>query len=251
MSRCFPSLVSGSLAGLIFFRPACKSTDPVQAPASPSDYPPPRLPFPDPAGVPAQAKPAPPRSSAGGSIRTGDSLELFVEEDNAFNGTYSVREQGDIIIPAVGRIQVAGLSVNSAGSRIQTELQARHLKKATVMLDRVGRAAPPAEAAAAASAAAAPAPKLTIYLNGKVARQGQHRIALPPSGQLGVYEAILIAGGLSRFADHANVHLLRNDAEGKKRKIPVNLLDIEKGLAKDPPVGEGDIIVVPEKVFGF
>jgi protein involved in polysaccharide export with SLBB domain len=162
-----------------------------------------------------------------------------------------VREQGDIIIPSVGRIQLAGLSIGSAGSRVKTELESRHLKKATVILDRVGRASVVEESATAAAAVPQAAPKLTIYFQGKVNRPGQHRIDLPPSGHLGVYEATLIAGGLSNFADPAKVHLLRNDHEGKKRKIPVNIANIEKGLEKDPAIGNGDIVVVPEKVFGF
>lgn len=227
----------------------CKSTDLTQAPP-PSDYPPPVIPVPQP--PPTPPRPLVSRPASGGSIRPGDTLEIFVEEDDAFNGTYPVREQGDIIIPSVGRIQVAGLSIGSAGSRVQTELESRHLKKATVILDRVGRAQVPGEVAAAAQASAPPAaPKMTIYLNGKVNRPGQHQIELPKTGHLGVYEAVLIAGGLSNFADPARVHLLRNDAEGKKRKIPVNILNIEKGLEKDPSIGDGDIVVVPEKVFGF
>jgi ribosomal protein L18E len=44
---------------------------------------------------------------------------------------------------------------------------------------------------------------------------------------------------------------LRNDSAGKKHKIPVNISNIEKGLEVDPPIGDGDIVVVPEKVFGF
>jgi hypothetical protein len=88
-------------------------------------------------------------------------------------------------------------------------------------------------------------------MNGKVNRPGQHRVTVPASGRVGVYEAILMAGGMSRFGDPARVHLLRNDSEGKKHKIPVNILNIEKGLEVDPPIGDGDIVVVPEKVFGF
>jgi protein involved in polysaccharide export with SLBB domain len=184
-------------------------------------------------------------------VKTGDTLELFVEEDDAFNGTYPVREQGDIIIPSVGRIQVAGLSMGSAGERIRTELEVRHLKKATVLLDRVGRAAVAPESAAPRAPAAPAAPKLTVYMNGKVSRPGQHKVALPASGKVGVYEAILMAGGMTRFADPAGVHLLRNDSGGKKHKIPVNISNIENGLEVDPPIGDGDIVVVPEKVFGF
>lgn len=226
----------------------CKTTEFAEGVPSAS-YPPPSIPVPDP--VPVAPRATAPRQAAGGSIRPGDTLELFVEEDDAFNGTYPVREQGDIIIPSVGRIQVAGLSVGSAGSRVQTELQARHLKKATVILDRVGRAPLPEEPVAAAPPAPVVAPKLTIYLNGRVNRPGQHRIALPANGHLGVYEAILISGGLSNFADKPRAHVLRNGQDGMKHTIPVNITNIEKGLARDPAIGDGDIVVVPEKVFGF
>ena len=226
----------------------CKSTDFAESPPA-SSYPPPLIPPTVP--VMQEARPTPSRPLVGGSVKTGDTLELFVEEDDAFNGTYPVREQGDIIIPSVGRIQVAGLSMGSAGERIKTELEVRHLKKATVLLDRVGRAAVAPESAAPRAPAAPVAPKLTVYMNGKVNRPGQHKVALPASGKLGVYEAILMAGGMSRFADPAGVHLLRNDSAGKKHKIPVNISNIEKGLEVDPPIGDGDIVVVPEKVFGF
>lgn len=243
---CAGSVFAFALAFAVI---GCKSTDLEPTPLA--DYPPPVIPAPESAPPPPSA-PVARRPSVGGSIRPGDSLELFVEEDDAFNGTYPVREQGDIIIPSVGRIQVAGLSVGSAGSRIQTELQSRHLKKATVMLDRVSRAPEEEASAAAAAASAPPTPaKMTIYMNGKVSRSGQHQIAVPASGHLGVYEAILIAGGLSNFADPTRVHVLRNDSEGKKKKIPVNLTKIETGLEKDPAIGHGDIVVVPEKVFGF
>lgn len=245
MSRFSLFLPLYFLTAVLLFA-GCKSTDLVGDIPS-SDYPPPMIPAPE----PVPPRPVPSRPAVGGSIRPGDTLELFVEEDDAFNGTYPVREQGDIIIPSVGRIQVAGLSVGSAGSRVQTELQARHLKKATVILDRVGRAPVPQEAATPASSAPPAAPKMTVYLNGKVNRPGQHRIPVPASGHVGVYEAILIAGGLSNFADPLKVHVLRNDQEGKKRKIPVNITNIEKGLEKDPAIGDGDIVVVPEKVFGF
>ncbi len=232
-----------------FLLPGCRTTgfDTVSSGQS-GDYPPPQIP-PSLPSVPALPPPAA-RPVTGGVVRPGDTLELFVEEDDAFNGTYPVREQGDIIIRSVGRIQVAGLSVASAGSRVQTELEARHLKKATVMLDRVGRA--PQEVADATAATLPPAvPQINVFLNGRVNQPGQHRIPLPGSGQLGVYEAVLISGGFANFADTARVHLLRKADDGTRKKIPVNLAGVEKGLAADPPIGDGDIVVVPEKIFGF
>ena len=244
-SLCCAVSASSLLFSLLFV--GCKSTDLV-GDASSAEYPPPSIPVSEPVQTPSRVSSRP---SPGASIVPGDSLELFVQEDDAFNGTYPVREQGDIIISSVGRIQVAGLSIGSAASRIKTELESSHLKKATVILDRVSRAPIVEDLAAAAAAAPQAAPKLTIYIQGKVNRPGQHRIDLPSRGELGVYEAILIAGGLSNFADPAKVHLLRNDHEGKMRKIPVNIANIEGGLEKDPPIGNGDIVVVPEKIFGF
>lgn len=184
------------------------------------------------------------------TLQPGDVIELFVEEDQSLNGTYPVRERGDIIIPSVGRIPVRGMSVVDAGSRIRSELEASQLKKATVIVDRVNKAPRKVENASVAS----PKPqqsRLTIYMSGSVRRPGQHKIPIPESGRVGVYEAILVAGGLSQWGDPARIHILRNDSEGKKKKIPVNIKDIEMGLKKDPMIGEGDIVVVPEKVFGF
>ncbi|MDF1852669.1 MAG: polysaccharide biosynthesis/export family protein [Verrucomicrobiales bacterium] len=234
---------------LLFF--GCKSNEVVdEVPAN--AYPAPREPEIAETATPSRPAPRPP--SRGGAIRPGDTLELFVSEDKSFNGTYSVRERGDIIIPSVGRIPVSGMSVVDAGSRIKSELESSQLKKATVIVDRVGRApvqaAPPVPVASSTTRSNA-GPRVTVYMTGKVARPGQHRIPYPANGSLGVYEAILISGGLSKFADPQKVHLLRTDREGQKHRIPVNIRQIEQGLAKDPPIGEGDIVVVPEKVFGF
>ena len=44
-------------------------------------------------------------------------------EDARFNGVYGVREQGDIIIPIVGRIPVAGVSVKEAEKRVKEALE--------------------------------------------------------------------------------------------------------------------------------
>jgi len=184
-------------------------------------------------------------ASPSSPIRAGDTLELYVEEDATFNGAYRVREQGDIIIRPVGRIPVAGMSVSQAESRIRAKLQESQLRQATVSLDRVGRAREDPPPAAASSAS------LRIFMTGQVARPGQHRVPVPESGHLGVYEAILLAGGLSSFPDLRKVHLLRSDAEGKRHRIPVDVEKIERGQIADPPIGDGDVVVVPEKIFGF
>jgi len=224
------------MAALLMLPASCKSLEGEFS----DNPPPPRIPE-------APAPSASPSSPASTPIRPGDSLELYVEEDATFNGHYRVREQGDILIRPVGRIPVAGMSVSQAESRIRAKLQESQLRQATVSLDRVGRA--PEEPAPGGPLASATS--LRIFMSGQVARPGQHRVPVPESGHLGVYEAILLAGGFSSFPDLRKVHLLRSDAEGKRHRIPVDVEKIERGQIADPPIGDGDVVVVPEKIFGF
>ncbi len=193
------------------------------------------------------AVPEPPEAVAqDSSIHVGDSLEIFVQEDPSFNGTFVVRERGDIIIPALGRIDVSGLTVSAAEKRIKGILEEGQLREATVILDRVRKA----------NSATGPGPiaggtQILVYLTGKVNQPGQHVLTLPDGEPIGVYEAILIMGGMTRFADEQKVHILRADENNIRQKLPVNIRLIQMGKAPDPVIGQGDIVVVPEKVFGF
>ncbi len=72
-------------------------------------------------------------------IKSYDRLEIFVTEDPQFNGVYTVRESGDIIIPIVGRIPVEGSSVEEAEKTIKEYLEQGQLQKATVLVDRLLR----------------------------------------------------------------------------------------------------------------
>ncbi len=204
---------------------------------------------PPPPAIPEINTPSTPQKSSGPSspIRPGDSLQLLVDEDSTFDGNYRVREQGDIHLRSIGRIRVAGLTVTQAESLVKSRLEASHLRKATVTLDRTGRG--PEERLDVSGPA--PVGIIRIFMTGHVSRPGQHRVPIPESGSLGVYEAILVAGGFSSFPDLPKVHLLRRDAEGKRHKIPVNIQKIQSGQIPDPPIGDGDVVVVPEKIFGF
>lgn len=178
-----------------------------------------------------------------GKIAVGDELELFVKEDPVFNGTYRVRERGDIIIPDIGRINVKGLDVQSAERRVESYLEKGQIKDATVILDRVR--------ATGSGPSVAGSRRMLVYMTGNVQKPGQHMLTVPEGRPLGVYEAILISGGLGKFADEQKVHVLRMDSKRVRHRVPVNIKLIRQGSSPDPAIGQGDVIVVPEKVFGF
>ena len=84
-----------------------------------------------------------------------------------------------------------------------------------------------------------------------MARPGAHQIPIIRGRAPGLYEVILITGGLSRFAKEEAVEILREDGTGRRKMSLVDLRAVRQGSLPDPAVGEGDIIRVPERVFGF
>jgi len=212
---------------------ACKSNDDI------GTAPPPSLPV---------AAPRPVAPTANDTFQVGDVLELLVEEDASFSSTYQVREGGYILIPKVGRIPVVNLSRSAAETKIKETLQQGQLKQATVFVERQARqAAPGTNALGPASA-----PRLMVYLTGGVSRPGQHYVPLRRDGSTpGVYETLLVTGGLAKFANESRVKIMRLDQTGVRRSIPVDVRKIKEGELSDVPVGDGDIINVEEKVFGF
>lgn len=192
----------------------------------------------------AYAKPPPPRSKQTNDnlLKPGDSIELFVMEDASFNGAYKVREKGDIILPKVGRIAIEGLTIESAQAKIQTTLKSNQLTQATVIADRIGTGG---------FTTFSEAPKVLVFVTGKVSRPGQHMIAIKDGEAIYAYEAIMIAGGTTPFADERKAYILRRGAQGARQRISLDLRAIRQGSASDVPLAEGDMICVPERRFAL
>lgn len=176
----------------------------------------------------------------------GDSMELIVEEDNTFNGTYPVREGGYILIPKLGRIQVAGLDRDQAEKHLTVVLQKNQLTKAKVFVELIkAKNSDPVSAQINT-------PKITVFLTGNVSKPGAHVFPIVNGRSIGAYEALLISGGLSRFGNVGKVEILRIDAAtGRRLRSVVDLRPVRDGTMTDPALGDGDIVNVNERVFGF
>lgn len=222
-----PCIRATTTAALIFFQAACGGI------RSGGDLPPPRL-------------PTATQSSSQPTFLLGDSLELWVEEDASFNGIFEVREGGYVLIPKIGRVAVLNLNREAAEKRIRETLQSQQLKQATVFVEHrpnpakiLGQVAPSV-------------PRISVFLTGAVSRPGQHVVPLAADGHvLGVFETLLMAGGMAKFGDESRVKIMRLAEDGRRQPMVVDVRQIRDGLAPDVPVGDGDIIQVSEKVFGF
>ena len=176
-------------------------------------------------------------------IQNGEQLDVFVMEDESFSGTYTVRSTGDIIVPKLGRVKLAGLSVKAAENALSQALQKNTLTKATVLIDRpdLNKRDDPTVGQQGT----------VVFLSGKVSRPGRYTIAALGDSHPTVHQAILQAGWCSRFAHKKKAHVLRRMADGRLMRIDSDLDAIESGAARDVPLVTGDIIVVPEKKVDF
>lgn len=178
------------------------------------------------------------------TIRPGELLDVFVLEDESFGGRYQVRSSGHLILPKLGRVNVGGMSISAAESSVKRSLEKSQLKEATVILDR-------AITPEAGDPAADGSGGVEVFLTGKIANPGRYTIVGVGNSRPTVHQAILQAGGFSRFAYKKKTHILRRGADGRLARIDADLFAIEAGEARDIPLASGDIIVVPEKAVDF
>jgi polysaccharide export outer membrane protein len=85
--------------------------------------------------------------------------------------------------------------------------------------------------------------KQVYFITGEVANPGQYESARG----LTLMQAISQAGGLGKFASQAiEVH---RDIDGKKEILAFDLAQIRKGKVDDPPIRQGDVVIVRRRFF--
>ncbi len=169
-------------------------------------------------------------------ILPGDNLEIFVVEDPSFNGRYQVRRGGYIILPAVGRIPVAGKSMQGAEAEVRKALESTQLQHATVMVEKVE----------GADVESGP----VIFLAGAFRRPGSFRI--PPGTKPTVVNVILSCGGVSDDADLSRVKVMRIVAnKNVVEEVNVRKILEGSGLTSDLTLSEGDIVMIPGGALNY
>ena len=128
--------------------------------------------------------------TTGPNIQSGDPGNLFVSG-------YSVDDAGGIDLPTVGRLKVAGLTVEECQQLVQRGV-ARFMREANVVVKLTSF-------------------KLTVL--GEVRQPGRYFVY---NAQATVLEALGLAGDLTEFGSRTNVKLIRQNAKGSE----VVLLDL-------------------------
>jgi polysaccharide export outer membrane protein len=156
-------------------------------------------------------------------IQPGDVLLISVWREPDLQQTILVRPDGGISFPLAGDLPAAGKTI----AQLTQALSAKIVKYipspvVTVTLqENLGN---------------------RIYVTGRVAKPGVYLI----NQYVDVLQAISMAGGLTPFAERANIKILRREG-GAERVLPFNYKQVEKGQALEQNIRlrPGDTVLVP------
>jgi polysaccharide export outer membrane protein len=158
-------------------------------------------------------------------IGSDDVLRITVYREEDMDRTVRVSSDGHISFPLLGKVKAGGLTVSELERDMIMELT-RYLKnpQVTVFIEEYS----------------------TITVSGQVEKPG----AYPLKAEIGVIDAISMAGGFTKIAAQNAVKVMRLES-GKKKSILVRVADISKrgDKSQDIPLQRGDIVYVPESLF--
>ena len=186
---------------------------------------------PHPAG--AQAAPAATAAAAPVSpdylIGPGDSLHVFVFQNEELSATVPVRPDGKISTPLVEDMVAVGKTPSQLARDIEKSL-AEYVKSPKVNVVVMGA--------------------MSVFSQVKVIGQVLKPQALPYRDGMTVLDAVLAVGGLGQFAAGNRARLVRTD-NGKHTEIKVKLdaLVNDGDMKQNLPLKPGDVLVVPESRF--
>lgn len=176
------------------------------------------------AAVSAEASP-----SSNEVLKVNDLVRVMVYKEDDMTTEVRISKTGDIALPLLGNVHVAGETVAEATTEIHNRLDKDYIINPQVTLTIMEYA-----------------PQWVTVL-GEVEKQGQ--VVIPPEGGLDLMGAIALAGGYSRVADPSNITVVRV-VNGHHEVLKVNA----KKLAADSKsttfmVMPGDTISVGESVW--
>jgi polysaccharide export outer membrane protein len=155
-------------------------------------------------------------------------VEVFGEDDLRTNGR--LNPEGNVSVPLLGSIHLAGLTLTQAASKI-TELYGRDYlvnPKVNVMLLSYA--------------------KRRFSILGQVNRPGSYEMPDSSPGGIDLLEAVATAGGYTRIAAPERITVRRHNASGD-HIFKVNAKRFNKGSGGGFLVEPGDTITVGESIF--
>lgn len=142
-------------------------------------------------------------------IARGDTVHVSIAEAPKLGGDSKVDAEGNIVLPQLGSVQVAGMGLDAARKRLEAELVKRDILKAPTVLVEIAKYRP-------------------FYVGGKVARPG----AIEYEPGLTVRHALILAGGAGRSDEDRLASVDVPGLRAKWQTTSYQLLDVNSRIAR-------------------
>lgn len=166
--------------------------------------------------MPPPAQPAPVDP-----IQAGDTLTIFVREQETLSGDFKVREDGTFAAPIVGAVHAAGRGPDQVAQALKERLKG-------------------VLAAPDVSVSIAERRPIRVGVIGEVQSPGHFEVAADD----GVLGLLARAGGLNDFADEDDIYVVRRQPELKRIRMRYRELMLPENAAARFRLIDGDTIVV-------
>lgn len=159
--------------------------------------------------------PAPPvpfeaqRSRPNATLAAGDEINVAFSGAPELNVKQKIQANGRVSLPTIGDVSASGKSITSFQSEL-TSLYQPHLQDPTVIVS-IGTAA------------------AGVYVSGEVLRPGK----IPLDRPMTALEAVMEAGGFTKFANPKKVIVVRNQS-GRQQRYVLNMDDALSGMESSP-----------------
>lgn len=155
-------------------------------------------------------------------LRATDILRVEMYQEQDFRPEVSVSQEGDVVLPLIGKTHIAGKTLNDAQQLI-TERYREYFKEPNVTLLLVKYA------------------ERKVYIDGMVGRPGP--VIFPPEERMTIGRAIASASGILPRGERSDVKLKRI-IDGKETTITIDMDAVSAGKAADIELLENDYIYV-------
>jgi len=165
-------------------------------------------------------------------LTVGDRVKITIyPEDEYIKGSeVEISTEGNVTIPIVGKIPVAGKTIIDAQREIARVLEDGYFVEPEVLIEVIKFS------------------ELQVVILGEVKKPGTYSFP-PGSNRLTLLQAISMAGGFSDIANIKKIKIIRKLKNGRSKKINANADSIISGKDEDVELEAGDIIHVSESMF--
>ena len=172
-------------------------------------------------------------------LRSGDVVEVTVQEDENLNRRVMIRPDGKVSLPLSGTLSAAGGTPEALQREITRRLKESFVADPTVTVSLVALAEEP-ESALTDNEALLP----SVYVIGEVANPGRYEF----NDKVNVLQALSLAGGLGVFAAKDRIQVRRHVNQSEVVEIfDYSVIEDGELAVAEIPLSDGDVIVVPER----